>query len=407
MSYKEFIDNILETRGRFACGDEYKERHHIIPKCIGGSNDEDNLIDLYAREHFEAHRLLALENPSERGLQFAWWNMSQCTDITKQRYQISSEEYEEIRVLYNKLSTYEGNPNAKSVNQYGLDGNFIKSWNCIKEAADKLCIDKTGIGECCNKRQKTAGDFQWKFADDNSVILPIKKSNYDARSVIQYDKYGKFINQFNSIAYAEQKTNIARQDIGKCCMKKRTTAGGYLWKYADDVNPVCVLNNYRHFEGVNQYTKNGEFIKYWESARQAAKELEIQDNKIILVCQGKRKTTGGFIWKYADCKDEVLPVEYRNPNAKIITQYTTDGNLIDIWNTIKEASKFTNIGKTNISACVQGRTHTAGGFKWCYLYDQTKRNGEVVQGAISLGLITEEEALKQLENKGELNYEKF
>ena len=55
--YEEFINNILNNRGRFACGDEYHERHHIIPRCIGGTDDYNNLIDLYAKEHFEAHRL--------------------------------------------------------------------------------------------------------------------------------------------------------------------------------------------------------------------------------------------------------------------------------------------------------------------------------------------------------------
>lgn len=39
-TYEEFINNILETRGRFACGDEYHERHHIVPKCMGGTNEE-------------------------------------------------------------------------------------------------------------------------------------------------------------------------------------------------------------------------------------------------------------------------------------------------------------------------------------------------------------------------------
>ena len=56
MTYIEFINDILNTRGRFACGDEYHERHHIIPKCMDGSNNEDNLIDLFAREHFVAHK---------------------------------------------------------------------------------------------------------------------------------------------------------------------------------------------------------------------------------------------------------------------------------------------------------------------------------------------------------------
>lgn len=36
----------------------YFEMHHIIPKCLGGSNDTDNLVALTAREHFVAHRLL-------------------------------------------------------------------------------------------------------------------------------------------------------------------------------------------------------------------------------------------------------------------------------------------------------------------------------------------------------------
>lgn len=63
MNYKTFIENILNTRGRFACGEEYHECHHIIPKSCGGTNDKDNLIDLFAKEHFIAHKLLALENP--------------------------------------------------------------------------------------------------------------------------------------------------------------------------------------------------------------------------------------------------------------------------------------------------------------------------------------------------------
>ena len=74
-TYQDFINNILETRGRFNCGDEYHEKHHIIPKCMDGTDDEDNLIDLYAKEHFIAHKLLALENKENDKLQYAWWCM--------------------------------------------------------------------------------------------------------------------------------------------------------------------------------------------------------------------------------------------------------------------------------------------------------------------------------------------
>lgn len=39
--------------------DCYVERHHVIPKSEGGSNNPDNLVNLTAREHYVAHLLLA------------------------------------------------------------------------------------------------------------------------------------------------------------------------------------------------------------------------------------------------------------------------------------------------------------------------------------------------------------
>ena len=96
--YDEFINNILETRGRHGCGDEYFETHHIIPKCLDGTNDEENLIDLFAREHFEAHRLLALENPNNEKLTYAWWMMATIKNEYQERCRINAEEYEEAKI---------------------------------------------------------------------------------------------------------------------------------------------------------------------------------------------------------------------------------------------------------------------------------------------------------------------
>ncbi len=120
MSYAEFIQTILDTRGRFACGDEYHERHHILPKCMGGTNDDDNLIDLFAREHFEAHRLLALENPDNNGLAYAWWMMCHVKDKTQDRYQVTAEEYEESRIKFSKFMSGENNP-MYGVHRFGKD----------------------------------------------------------------------------------------------------------------------------------------------------------------------------------------------------------------------------------------------------------------------------------------------
>lgn len=103
LTYQEFIDNILQTRGRFNCGEEYHERHHIVPRCMGGTNDEDNLIDLFAREHFEAHRLLAEENLNNSSLVNAWWMMANIENGSQNRYVLTAEEYEMVRKKYSKV----------------------------------------------------------------------------------------------------------------------------------------------------------------------------------------------------------------------------------------------------------------------------------------------------------------
>lgn len=66
---------------------------------MGGTNDKDNLIDLYAREHFEAHRLLAEENPENQKLVLAFWMMCNTSNDLQDRYICTPEEYEKARIM--------------------------------------------------------------------------------------------------------------------------------------------------------------------------------------------------------------------------------------------------------------------------------------------------------------------
>lgn len=55
--YKTWHDNII-TKAKNRTLTCYTEKHHILPKCLGGSNNEDNLVRLTAKEHFIVHMLL-------------------------------------------------------------------------------------------------------------------------------------------------------------------------------------------------------------------------------------------------------------------------------------------------------------------------------------------------------------
>lgn len=116
ITYIDFINNILETRGRFACGYEYCERHHIVPKCIGGTNDKDNLIDLYAHEHFIAHKLLAKENPTNEDLIRAHFMMAFASNNGLRNIKLTPQEYEEARISFSNMlkKRYENKENHPS-----------------------------------------------------------------------------------------------------------------------------------------------------------------------------------------------------------------------------------------------------------------------------------------------------
>jgi len=58
MNYVEIYKKLIDKCKSSQYDGQYTETHHIIPKCIGGTNDSENLVVMSAREHFVAHQLL-------------------------------------------------------------------------------------------------------------------------------------------------------------------------------------------------------------------------------------------------------------------------------------------------------------------------------------------------------------
>lgn len=55
--YYNIINN-AKSQQRIKTKENYYEQHHIIPKCLNGSNKKNNLVLLTAREHYLCHLLL-------------------------------------------------------------------------------------------------------------------------------------------------------------------------------------------------------------------------------------------------------------------------------------------------------------------------------------------------------------
>jgi len=80
---------------KFNCNYIYYENHHIIPRCLDGNNEKENLVLLTAREHFICHKLLTYIYPNNRKIALAFQKMS--FGIHNKKYKISSRDFMYVR----------------------------------------------------------------------------------------------------------------------------------------------------------------------------------------------------------------------------------------------------------------------------------------------------------------------
>lgn len=113
---------------------------------------------------------------------------------------------------------------------------------------------------------------------------------------------------------------------------------------------------------VKQYTLSGEYIKTYNSIAEATRATGA--TKISLVANGKRKSSGGFSWKWVE---DFIP---RNTGKnKKVAQYDLNNNLINIYDSISKAALETKSSRTNISACCKNKQFTCNNFIWRYVED--------------------------------------
>jgi len=236
MTYNEFIQNIIDTRGQWS--EEVRlsgvcEKHHIIPRCMGGKPFKrselnwkhlENIIWLFPEEHYIAHKLLALENPTNYKLVSAWKRIH--LDKRHDNKEISCEEYRILRECYYKTS-----PRGSEHPFYGHHLTNEHKNSISKAQKNKLVSDKTKD----LIRNNTLKQFE------NSAENNLKKwgkyiknnKNYYKRKIICIET--NII--YDSITEATRLTGFS--SIKHVCLSyhkgdKTHVAGGYHWCYLED-----------------------------------------------------------------------------------------------------------------------------------------------------------------------------
>lgn len=149
---------------------------------------------------------------------------------------------------YQKMSQTKRD-NANCVVEVDKDFNIIKQWNSIVDCAENTGLSEKLIAAVCRGEQKSTSGRIFCWINNNKIIIPEYKGfvykgekgttqkQITNRKVAKINKdTNEILEIYDSIALASRENNCDRSSISKVCKGTRNIAGGYKWKYIDEVN---------------------------------------------------------------------------------------------------------------------------------------------------------------------------
>lgn len=111
MKYQEIYNNLI-NRALTRINEGYVEKHHIIPRCLGGTDSKENIVNLYPEEHYLAHLLLCKLNKGNSKLLYAAMNMTSGSMINNGKR--NNKAYGWLRRQYAESMSGDNNPNRRN-----------------------------------------------------------------------------------------------------------------------------------------------------------------------------------------------------------------------------------------------------------------------------------------------------
>lgn len=182
------------------------------------------------------------------------------------------------------------------------DANYIGTY-ALKDLKEEFDIGS--IKKCCEKENhKSHKNFIWLYLDKYNKLLAdeidikarlgcnkktINKKSRQIKKVEQYDLEVNLINTWDSVNLAAEQYNTTPKAIRRVCTGERKTCCNFIWRYVGEIE---IKKN----RVIRQYDINGNFIKEWNSLREAAAFYDVTFQAIERAISGKYKTCCGFIW---------------------------------------------------------------------------------------------------------------
>ena len=155
-------------------------------------------------------------------------------DYKKENFEKDYKRFFYQRREYNRLNIKRDRTiyTDKKVIRYDYNGNVIKVYNNINEAAKELNTSKQSITKCCRGELVTSCKSIWRF--ENDAFDKYNTSDSKVKPIILCDLSGNILKQFSSVKEAAERTGINYSTIINCLVgHQRTVYDKYTFKYKE------------------------------------------------------------------------------------------------------------------------------------------------------------------------------
>lgn len=192
------------------------------------------------------------------------------------------------------------------------------------------------------------------------------------KPVCKLSPNGELLERYESIAKAAEENNLHASNISVVCSGSNNTSGGFVWCFEEDLEsklgktvtlPVGKTK-------IIQYDKNGNYVRCFDSIREAEQVTKISSADISRVVNGKRNHAGNYVWRKFDTEDfpRKLDIKVVQLNYNKVCQYDLNDNLIAEFDSVADAARATGISSNGINKVCRGFMKTSGGYKWSKEY---------------------------------------
>ena len=149
------------------------------------------------------------------------------------------------------------------------------------EIIEKIAISHRGL-------KQSEETIAKRVAKNTGKIRSDEQRSKTSKKVIQYDLNGNFVAEYFGIREASRQTGVNNAHIGDCCnkVKNRKSAGGFIWRFENDIPKSLHKENCNRKKISCTYT-NGD-CKTWDSMKEVIEECGISRYKLQKYCnEGK------------------------------------------------------------------------------------------------------------------------